>query len=782
MKYIKLKSIVLSSILILMLLSKGVFAQKEEVQMKMRAQWILSIMAGTTWDKSKEVQSPYYSVGVFSSKKEYNILKSLSAKKNVKGKAIKVFRYTDVEDLKPLHVIYVTKSEINFLPLIYSKFKGKSVLIISDRAKENAKYSVINFLPLTKSDKKFEIKTPIMKRQKVDFIVHIKKIGGDRDMLQEIYSSTSRKLVEEQNALRAQKKEMKEQQRLLDMQNERIKKQASDIVAKEGLITIKEQEILDQNQKLRGMQAEVIRKRMELEQNLSLLQAQGDSIEAQTQRMLKQQAEMDKASEILEQKQAEIKEIDERLGQSEMRGKFLQNIVYVFIVGGVLVFILLIGIVRSFIRNRKANRQLNRQYEAISSQKTEIENQSKELESANSELEKLSLVASETDNAVTLVDTEGNLEWVNAGFTRMYGYTLQLFRNEVGSNMLESSKNKDIKQVFEQIFKDKQTVSYQVKNKTRKGDDVWVQTTLTPILNDENEVVKFIAIDTDITEEKEFELELVKQKEHIEVQNEQIASSINYAKNIQQAILPLSKDMERFFESFVLFRPRDVVSGDFYWFVHRPAFDDNEEKLFMASVDCTGHGVPGAFMSMIGSRLLSEIVLEQKLDSPKDILEELDIKVKRALRQESTDNNDGMDVSLCMVAKEKKGYRLTYSGAKLDLYYCPHKENEIKILSSERRSIGGTTKKRTKIKFTDKEIHLQAGDTFWMITDGIIDQNNADRRRFGTPRLLESLDSVKDMPMSEQREIVAGVLDDYQGEEEQRDDITLLGFRFCNKW
>jgi PAS domain S-box-containing protein len=224
------------------------------------------------------------------------------------------------------------------------------------------------------------------------------------------------------------------------------------------------------------------------------------------------------------------------------------------------------------------------------------------------------------------MDKDGNFEWVNPGFTRMYGYTLQLLKNELGSNIKEISANPKISEYIDYCIKNKTTVTYEARNITRDGRVIWVQTSLTPILNENDEVEKLFAIETDITKLKEQEREirqineelrrqrdtLQEQKEQIELQNKLIKDSIRYAQTIQSAILPPLSLLKKYFDVFIIYKPRDIVSGDFYWFAKT-----GEHQYFLAVVDCTGHGVPGSFMSLIASRMLSEIIIEKGLRSPK---------------------------------------------------------------------------------------------------------------------------------------------------------------------
>jgi serine phosphatase RsbU (regulator of sigma subunit) len=243
-------------------------------------------------------------------------------------------------------------------------------------------------------------------------------------------------------------------------------------------------------------------------------------------------------------------------------------------------------------------------------------------------------------------------------------------------------------------------------------------------------------------------------------------------------MLPTAQDLNKYFDSFVITRPKDIVSGDFYWMAHLPQKGEYSEKIFLAVVDCTGHGVPGAFMSMIGNRLLNEIVLESKIVTPKDILTELHEKVKTALKQGESDNNDGMD--LCLVRIERnadKTFTVKFSGAKRPLYYYSAKTKKLETLRADRKSIGGAKAKRRVIDYTNQEIVLEKNDRLWLSTDGIVDQNAADRKRFGTGRFLKIIEQSAEQSLEVQKTIIEKELDLYQAGEEQRDDITVLGIK-----
>lgn len=264
---------------------------------------------------------------------------------------------------------------------------------------------------------------------------------------------------------------------------------------------------------------------------------------------------------------------------------------------------------------------------------------------------------------------------------------------------------------------------------------------------------------------------ITEQNNTLDRQNKNITSSIRYAQTIQQAMLPDESLLTDYFNPFVIYKPKDIVSGDFYWY----SAPDKKNKFFLAVVDCTGHGVPGAFMSMIGNRLLSEIVNERKIENPKDVLEILNEEIRSALRQEKTDNNDGMDISFCCFEKlNSSEVKMIFSGAKRTIYCIRSETGEILSLKGDRLSIGGYGEKRDHLKFSNHEIILSNNDLVYFSTDGLIDQNGPDRKRYGSRKFEEFLKTVYDKPVEKQKEIFETEIAEFMKHEEQRDDITIL--------
>jgi serine phosphatase RsbU (regulator of sigma subunit)/ligand-binding sensor domain-containing protein len=270
-------------------------------------------------------------------------------------------------------------------------------------------------------------------------------------------------------------------------------------------------------------------------------------------------------------------------------------------------------------------------------------------------------------------------------------------------------------------------------------------------------------------EEQKLEIEirnhkLFEQNELIEKKNKDITASITYAKRIQEAMLPLEETIRKSLSDyFIVFRPRDIVSGDFYWFAQKSG------KIVFTAVDCTGHGVPGAFMSMIGSEVLTTLTNKNILES-NAILDKMNEYVVRALKQDATENQDGMDIALCVIDKEKK--TLEYSGAKNPLVYIQN--NELFQIKADKQSVGGYQSGKT---FTKNVVNYQSPTWFYIFTDGIQDQFGGQfERKFMIKRLKELLFENHQKTPAEQKAILDKAIVDWMKNHEQTDDILLIGF------
>ena len=258
------------------------------------------------------------------------------------------------------------------------------------------------------------------------------------------------------------------------------------------------------------------------------------------------------------------------------------------------------------------------------------------------------------------------------------------------------------------------------------------------------------------------------QNEVINKKNKDITASIEYAKRIQTAMLPLDNTIDKHLkEHFILFKPRDIVSGDFYWFQHTP-----DNKTIITAVDCTGHGVPGAFMSMIGSEILTTIVSKGVTDAGK-ILDMKNQYVRNALKQETGGNQDGMDMALCVIDKEKK--TVEFAGAKNPILII--KNDKITKIKGDRQSIGGH-----QIMDENFKKHIIPIDDiptyFYIFSDGFQDQfGGPSKRKFMIKRMKQMILDNHKKPMPEQKQILDAAIIDWMKDTFQTDDIIVIGFK-----
>lgn len=263
--------------------------------------------------------------------------------------------------------------------------------------------------------------------------------------------------------------------------------------------------------------------------------------------------------------------------------------------------------------------------------------------------------------------------------------------------------------------------------------------------------------------------ELAVQRDELESKNADILASLDYAGTIQQAILPTETDFDALFaEHFILYRPRDIVSGDFYWLQRLGNY------LFLVVADCTGHGVPGAFMSVIGNQLLTQIILERGIEDPVEILNELHVGVQRALKQDvkGATREDGMDIAICRF--DPFAGKVRFAGAQLSLHVIGP-DGTLNEIRGESRGIGGK-RRRKGASYIAHDLDV-TGATIILTTDGFADQNSPTGKKFGKRAFKELLVTISGEPLKMQGELLEANLEVHQEAEPQRDDITVVGVK-----
>ena len=270
--------------------------------------------------------------------------------------------------------------------------------------------------------------------------------------------------------------------------------------------------------------------------------------------------------------------------------------------------------------------------------------------------------------------------------------------------------------------------------------------------------------------EKEQALKLIElQKFELEVKDKNITDSLIYAQRIQEALLPSESYFRKHFsDSFILFKPKNIVSGDFYW------IGEKGEKVFVVAADCTGHGVPGALMSMIGLKIIEKTINEDNIEIPSMILEVMNKGLEKTFSREKnigTIIRDGMDIGLCVINRKRK--KLQYAGAFLPLYLI--REGNLVEISADKIIIGMNPE---GLSYLDHEINLLDDDIFYIFSDGYVDQfGGAENKKFMYRRFRYLLMTIHNFPVNDQKAILEENIKTWMGNNEQVDDMMVIGFR-----
>jgi serine phosphatase RsbU (regulator of sigma subunit) len=260
-------------------------------------------------------------------------------------------------------------------------------------------------------------------------------------------------------------------------------------------------------------------------------------------------------------------------------------------------------------------------------------------------------------------------------------------------------------------------------------------------------------------------------KQLLDKQHHKLTQSVKAALTIQQAILPMTENIAQSFDDhFVIYRPKDVVSGDFYW------LGTIDSKKVIGAIDCTGHGVPGAFMSMIGFTLLNDIVNTKRESDPAEILEMLRTRVPKVLKQHKSGDKNGMDAAFVVTEELDNGQvELCFAGAKRPFWYAKPNSTKLEIIKGANVSIGFASNHTRTIEC--HRMLCDKGTVFYIGSDGFADQNNTERKKFGSHRLQQLLFQNRQLDLSNQKNILEYALSEHMQDAEQRDDILLLGLR-----
>jgi serine phosphatase RsbU (regulator of sigma subunit) len=262
---------------------------------------------------------------------------------------------------------------------------------------------------------------------------------------------------------------------------------------------------------------------------------------------------------------------------------------------------------------------------------------------------------------------------------------------------------------------------------------------------------------------------LKSKNEIIEEKNKSITDSINYAKRLQNAILPSTETVNSILpEHFILYEPKDIISGDFYW------VSQHDNKFMVAAIDCTGHGVPGALLSIVGHNAINQSVNEMGITRPDEVMDSMNTIIKKILHQDKgSDIRDGMDMALCTF--DKATNTLEYCGANNPMYLVS--DGKLNIIKASKLTVG-SLQEDVKGKPENHVIPMKKGECFYIFSDGYADQfGGKDNKKFKTARMQELLLSLKDKPMPQQKQIIRDAFISWKGANEQVDDVLVIGVR-----
>jgi PAS domain S-box-containing protein len=385
-------------------------------------------------------------------------------------------------------------------------------------------------------------------------------------------------------------------------------------------------------------------------------------------------------------------------------------------------------------------------------------------------------IIEQANDAMLVIDiVDGRVHQCNPSAAAMLGYTKAELEKKTLFELQPAALIEKSSSTVADVWEKKGLIYKDIPFITRTGQEIPVECSAKVAPFAGRPAIVIYA--RDITERLRLEKEIHHQNEIIEEKNKDITASIEYSKRIQRSVfIEKNKIKEYAPKSFILFKPRDIVSGDFYWFTktHRAGQPDNH-LLVVAAVDCTGHGVPGAFMSIIGHTLLNRTVDNPEISTPADALNFINREIKKTLNQKAYEAaiRDGMDIALCVI--DFQNLNLSFAGANNPLYII--RDKELTELKATKQPITASSDS-VAFPFTNEQFELKKGDAIYLFTDGFADQFGGERgKKFMYKRFRDTLVSIQDHSMEEQKTLLFNTLESWKGELEQVDDVLVIGIK-----
>jgi len=428
---------------------------------------------------------------------------------------------------------------------------------------------------------------------------------------------------------------------------------------------------------------------------------------------------------------------------------------------------------------------ISEQNERIKIQNEQIIEQSKELKLANKQLSQLSVVAQQTDNGVLIIKYPNSIQYINNGMLRMLDIE-DFMQTDDQQNREILLRLQNLTNTIQKTLETSEPNVFEVITTTFKNQKKWLQITVSPVYEFGLQTDKVVAVCSDISDIKLAEEEISQQREELysqsellkntnyelEKANQLMRNSITYAQRIQKSMLPDIKEIKTIFtDTFIFFKPKDIVSGDFYW------FNKIDDSYIIIVADCTGHGVPGAFMSMIGNTLLKDTV-SNKMKNPAQILSFLNDGIKTTLRQKGNIDdiqNDGMDITVCIYNPKLKEIQIALANHRALLI----KKDKTNIIDGDIFAVGSSFTHKISIQYTCKQYSIEKGDILYMYTDGFHDQlGGADYSKYGSSEFMEFLIAIQKEPFDNQLSKLEKEFLTWKNDRNQTDDMLIWGIKF----
>jgi serine phosphatase RsbU (regulator of sigma subunit)/PAS domain-containing protein len=500
--------------------------------------------------------------------------------------------------------------------------------------------------------------------------------------------------------------------------------------------------------------ATIISKQQYLAEQKYLLEIQRLSVRTRDDslQLFEKEAEIAKQQLSLTEIQSELKIKEGVVNLQQEKLKNRNRLIWLFLLFSAILVSIILFIVKINRQRKKLNIQLG---------------------NANEELLRLNVAVSQTKNGIVICNEKGEVLWYNKGFADMLSNSDIEFRDIISSNLLNFFNNEEL----ELSLLNNNPLEFTSVFYFGKVTEKWLRVMVTPI-DSTKEANTFIMILSDVTELKNAQKEIELQANHLEIQNIKITDSIRYAKKIQNAILfPLDNIHERF-DIFSIFLPKDIVSGDFYYYKKL-----SEKSYVFAVADCTGHGVPGAFMSLLSFEKLDNIIGLHKKADPALVLTKLDEEISSLLSSNKNDTEDGLEIALVYIEiMPDNKYKVVFSGANRPMFLFNLEENKLDIIKGDKKGIGGKDYYYLDENFTNQIFYITLDSRIYLFSDGLIDLRGNKNKRFGTQNFIELIKKSGQFDSQMQKNEFENIIFALTNETEQRDDITLISIKLKSEW